>query len=62
MIKTYILIMIISNGIMSETEAGKATITQEFSSLTQCEYARVDLAKQLKYQNQQVVAQRCFLK
>ena len=62
MIKTYILIMIISNGTGSETEAGKTSLTQEFSSHSQCEYVRVELSKQLKYQNQQVVAQGCFLK
>ena len=62
MIKTYILIMIISNGTASNIEAGKTTLTQEFSSVSQCEYVRVELAKQLKYRNQQVVAQGCFLK
>lgn len=62
MIKTYILIMIISNATASNIDAGKTTLTQEFYSHSQCEYVRVELAKQLRYQKQQVVAQGCFLK
>ena len=62
MIKTYVLIMIISNGTLANSQAGKASLVYEFSSHSQCEYVRVELAKQLKYQNEQVVAQGCFLK
>jgi uridine kinase len=59
MIKTYVLIMVISGG----SQTGKTTVTQEFNSLEQCQYVWTSLKDQLKgsyYSN--VTAGGCFLK
>lgn len=63
MIKTYVLIMIISGG----SQAGKTTVTQEFNSLEQCQYVWTALSKQLSKQLSNVYmtnvsAGGCFLK
>jgi hypothetical protein len=59
MIKTYVLIMLITNG----SSGGKATITQEFSSLKQCEYVQSIIKTQLKGRYYDiVVAGGCFEK
>jgi len=59
MIKTYVLIMLITGG----SSSGKAAITQEFSSLKQCEYVQSTIRSQLKDRYYDVVvAGGCFLK
>lgn len=55
--------MIISGGGTSAGGGGKTTVTQEFSSLEQCNYVWSSLHKQIKdsYYNN-IVAGGCFLK
>ena len=59
MIKTYILIMIISGG----SQTGKTTVTQEFTSLEQCNYVWTTLNNQMRQAYMtNVTAGGCFLK
>lgn len=59
MIKTYVLIMIISGF----SDAGKTTVTQEFSTLKQCQYVESVIKKQIKSSSGDfITASGCFEK